>query len=143
MHDFSIRTVVVALCFACVFVSNSIADLLALHSERSPKLSDKLLGWFGGFYKVPDTHVLNAHTLDGYLFLRFLKISVVICLVGCLITWPVLFPVNITGGGGQEQLDLLTIGNVADSFWRYLAHAACAYVFFGACCCHCLLSTHY
>ena len=109
----------------------SIANLPARHSERSPTLSNKLFGWFGGFFKVPDTHVLNAHTLDGYLFLRFLKISVVICLVGCLITWPVLFPVNITDGGGESQLDILTIGNVRNSYWRYLAHAGCAYLFFG------------
>lgn len=68
-------------------------------------------------YQIPDTWILNHHTLDGYLFLRFLKISVVICLVGCLITWPVLFPINITGGGTAKQLDLLTMSNIENNYY--------------------------
>lgn len=79
---------------------------------------------------MPDTYVLNHHTLDGYLFLRFLKISVVCCLVGCAITWPVLFPINATGGGGKSQLDLLTFSNVADNYYKYFAHAGCAIIYF-------------
>ncbi|KAF2459070.1 hypothetical protein BDY21DRAFT_283308 [Lineolata rhizophorae] len=100
-------------------------------SERSPQLPSGLTNWFAAFFRIPDTHILNHHTLDGYLFLRLLKMGVVTCLVGCAITWPVLFPVNITGGGGQRQLDILTIGNVSNSYWRYFAHAGCAYLFFG------------
>lgn len=74
-----------------------------------------MFGWIKHFWAIPDTYVLNHHSLDGYLFLRLLKISVVICIVGCLITWPVLFPVNITGGGPQTQLNLLTLGNVTNN----------------------------
>src|SRR5690606_38981344 len=36
----------------------------------------------------------------------------VICFVGLLMTWPTLFPINATGGGGQEQLDILSISNI-------------------------------
>lgn len=83
---------------------------------------------------MPDTYVLNHHTLDGYLFLRFLKICVVMCLVGCLITWPVLFPINATGGGGKQQLDLLTFANISETstggYYKYFAHAGCAIIFF-------------
>ena len=68
-------------------------------------------------YSIPDTWILNHHTLDGYLFLRFLKIAVVTCLVGCVITMPVLFPINITGGGGQRQLDILTFANVQNNYF--------------------------
>ena len=63
--------------------------------------------------------------------LRFLKISVVCCLVGMCITWPVLFPVNATGGGGQSQLDILNMSNVTNNYYRYFAHAGCAYLFYG------------
>ncbi|TKA69562.1 hypothetical protein B0A49_06414 [Cryomyces minteri] len=100
-------------------------------NERSPSLPTGLFNWFGAFFSLPDTYVLNHHSLDGFLFLRLLKISVVTCFVGCLITWPVLFPVNATGGGGQTQFDLLTMGNVTNSYYRYFAHAGCAYLFFG------------
>lgn len=100
-------------------------------AERTPSLPNGFLSWFPAFFKIPDTYVLNHSSLDGYLFLRLLKISVISCFVGCLITWPVLFPVNITGGGGQQQLDMLSFSNVANNYYRYYAHAGCAWLFFG------------
>ena len=60
--------------------------------------------------QIPDTYVLQHNSLDGYFLLRLLKVVVVICFVGCCITWPVLFPINATGGGGKRQLDQLTFG---------------------------------
>ncbi len=90
-----------------------------------------LFNWFGRFFSISDTHVLNHHSLDGFLLLRLLKMSVVSCVVGCLITWPILFPINITGGGGQKQFDMLSFSNVQNNYYRYLAHAGCAYLFFG------------
>ncbi|KAH0283919.1 DUF221-domain-containing protein [Aureobasidium namibiae CBS 147.97] len=99
--------------------------------ERSPKLPDGLFGWFGNFFNVPDSYVLNHHSLDGYLFLRLLKMAVITCLVGCCITFPVLFPINITGGGGKSQLDILTLGNVTNNYYKMFAHTGCAYLFFG------------
>lgn len=63
--------------------------------------------------QLPDTYVLQHNSLDGYFLLRYLKIAVVICFVGCLMTWPVLFPVNATGGAGKTQLDMLSFSNIA------------------------------
>lgn len=59
--------------------------------------------------------------------------TVVICFVGCCITWPVLFPVNITGGGGQAQLDILSYSNINPDTQgnRYYAHAFVAWVYYG------------
>lgn len=54
----------------------------------------------------------------------------VITMVGALITWPVLFPVNATGGGGESGLDILSFSNVQNPT-RYFAHALMAWVFFG------------
>ena len=93
-------------------------------------MPDGLFNWFGAFYNIPDTYVLNHHSLDGYLFLRLLKISVVICLVGCVITMPVLFPINATGGGPKTQLEILTMANCVNNYYKYFAHAGCAIIFF-------------
>ncbi|KAL8964621.1 MAG: hypothetical protein Q9183_004328, partial [Haloplaca sp. 2 TL-2023] len=98
--------------------------------ERSTSLSDSFVGWFGTFSKLPDSFVLNHQSLDAYLLLRYLKIASATCLVGCIMTWPILFPVNATGGGGQKQLDLLTFGNVVDKN-RYYAHVFVAWLYFG------------
>jgi len=99
-------------------------------SERSDPLPTGWFNWIPAFYRVPDTEVLNKSSLDGYLFLRYLKLLCVICAVGCLITWPVLLPMHRYGGNGNEQLDLLTFGNVSNPMWYYV-HAGQAWLFFG------------
>ncbi|KAF2083149.1 DUF221-domain-containing protein [Saccharata proteae CBS 121410] len=100
-------------------------------AERSPSLPNGLFNWLGAFFNISDSYILTHHTLDGFLFLRLLKVAVVTCLVGCLITFPVLFPVNATGGGGQKQLNILNMSNITNNYYRYYAHAGCAYLFFG------------
>ena len=45
--------------------------------------------------KMPDHFVASHQSIDGYLLLRFLKVSIVISLVGCCITWPLLFSINV------------------------------------------------
>lgn len=62
-----------------------------------------------------------------------MKMTLVICFVGCCITWPVLFPVNATGGGGEHQLDILTYGNINQKTQqnRYYAHVFIGWVYFG------------
>jgi hypothetical protein len=74
--------------------------------------------------------VLNHSSLDGYLFLRFLRVIAVICVVGILLLWPILIPLHITGGAGSRGLDSLTLGNVV-SAKRLYAHATLAWVYFG------------
>ncbi|KAI5298614.1 Adaptor for signal transduction, partial [Ascosphaera pollenicola] len=98
--------------------------------ERTPAPSPGLLGWIVSMAKLPDTYVLRHHSMDAYLLLRYLKIISVICFVGCLMIWPVLFPINATGGGGKTQLDTLTLSNVVDTN-RYYAHAIMAWLFVG------------
>lgn len=59
--------------------------------------------------------------------------TVVICFVGCCITMPILFPVNATGGGGQQQLDILSYSNIDKDTQsnRYYAHAFVAWLYYG------------
>jgi hypothetical protein len=60
--------------------------------------------------------------------------TVVIMFVGCCITMPILFPINITGGNGGEQLDMLSMSNVNKTNpngYRFFAHAGVAWLFFG------------
>lgn len=103
--------------------------------ERSPELPSGLFSWIAPFSKVPDTYALQRQSLDAYLFLRFLKMTVVICFVGAIITWPVLFPVNATGHGPKKQLDILSMSNVDTSTksgkYRYFAHCFIGWIFFG------------
>lgn len=102
-----------------------------LSSERTPALPTGWLNWCADFWSLPDSNVLRNSSLDGYLFLRFLKLMSLICFAGCIITWPILFPINITGGAGNSELDMLSFSNVVDPT-RYYAHTFVSWVFFGA-----------
>lgn len=104
--------------------------LLMLKSERSKPLPTGWFNWILPFWRIPDKEVLDHCSLDAFLFLRYIKMICVICLVGCCITWPVLFPIHATGGGTSVQLDILTIGNLKYPR-RYWAHAVLAWIYFG------------
>lgn len=85
--------------------------------------------------QIPDEYVLKHNSLDGYFLLRYIKISIVITGVGCLLTWPVLFPVNATGGGGEKQLNIITWSNISAEGQvpklRYLAHVLITWIYVG------------
>jgi hypothetical protein len=98
--------------------------------EKTPSAGPGFLGWIGNFGRLSDEHILSHHSLDAFLYIRFLKMIVIITFGGCCITWPVLFPVNATGGGGESGLDILSFSNVQDGP-RYYAQAIVAWVFFG------------
>ncbi|EZF76717.1 hypothetical protein H105_01910 [Trichophyton soudanense CBS 452.61] len=98
--------------------------------ERSPELPYGFVNWIGDFIRLSDSHVLRNSSLDGYLFLRFLKKMSLLSFIGCCITWPILMPINITGGAGNTQLDLLTFSNVVNPK-RYYAHTIVSWIFFG------------
>merc|ERR1711981_1415431 len=98
-------------------------------NEKTPAASGKT-GWLQRFKELDDSYVLSHGSLDGYLYLRFFRMLTIICFVGCCITWPILFPVNATGGGGEQQLDLLSFSNVANPV-RYYAHTFVAWIFLG------------
>lgn len=84
--------------------------------------------WVGPFWKLPDAYALQHQSLDAYLFIRYLRVAATISFVSLCITWPILFPVNATGGKGLGQLERLGYSNVdIDSKPNYLY----AHVFVG------------
>ncbi|EXJ72393.1 uncharacterized protein A1O5_04897 [Cladophialophora psammophila CBS 110553] len=97
--------------------------------EKSAPLPNGWFNWFTEFYRIPSVFVLNHSSLDGYLFLRFLRVLAVICLVGIGLLWPVLLPIHATGGAGNQGLDCLTMGNVVNHN-RLYAHALLSWVYF-------------
>jgi calcium permeable stress-gated cation channel len=98
--------------------------------DCSPPLPGGWLNWIRPFFLIPESFILNHRSLDGYLFLRFLKVLAIICSVGCCIAWPILLPIHGTGGRELQQLDLLTIGNVSTSL-KFYAHVLVGWTFFG------------
>ncbi|KJZ72979.1 hypothetical protein HIM_07551 [Hirsutella minnesotensis 3608] len=103
------------------------------HNERSPDLGNGWFSWIGTFSKLPDAYALTHQGLDAYLFLRYLRVAMIICFVSLCITWPILFPVNATGMGSAEQLDILSYSNVDvnKSPNRFYAHCFVGWAVYG------------
>ncbi|KAM3443215.1 hypothetical protein NHJ13734_001989 [Beauveria thailandica] len=102
-------------------------------SERSPALPKGWFNWIGPFWKIPDETALRHQSLDAYLFIRYLKVCTIIAFVSLCITWPILFPVNATGGGGQAELDILSFSNVDSTTHKnyYYAHCFVGWAVYG------------
>ena len=85
--------------------------------------------WWKDIWQHPDRFVLQHNSLDAYLYLRFLTFIVWLCFLGTCITWPILIPLNATGGGNASQLDRISFSNVAkyDHLW---AHVVLSWVMF-------------
>jgi len=98
--------------------------------QRTPKQTPGFLGWLKEFRAIPDDYVVGHSSLDNYLWLRFFKMLTAMCFVGCIITWPVLFPVSATGGGGESGIDILSFSNV-NGIYRYFAYAIMSWIFLG------------
>ncbi|KAI1439734.1 DUF221-domain-containing protein [Annulohypoxylon stygium] len=98
--------------------------------DRTPSEGRSYFNWIHTMRNVPDKFILYHQSLDAYLYLRFLSTTIFLCLIGCLFTWPILMPVNATGGGSSTELDRIGIGNVKDK-GHFYAHAIMAWVFLG------------
>ncbi|KAH6838593.1 hypothetical protein B0I37DRAFT_387301 [Chaetomium sp. MPI-CAGE-AT-0009] len=128
-----------AICFLIFFVFRrkcrrvyAARTLPSLRSPEnpSPELPEGWFNWIKPFFAIKDDYILNNCSLDGFFFLRFLRILSIICLAGVFVVWPVLLPINATGASGLLELDSLTIGNVKLPS-KYYAHVLVAWCFFG------------
>ncbi len=119
--------------FRRVYAPRTYLDHLG-KQRQTPAQSPGFFGWIKDVKNLKDEFILDHQSIDGYLFVRFFKVMIITCFLGCLVTWPVLFPVNATGGAGEQQLDMLSMANVnpaGKNVNRYYAHALISFVFLG------------
>ncbi|GAB7355665.1 hypothetical protein MBLNU459_g6375t2 [Dothideomycetes sp. NU459] len=108
-------------------ISSAILAVFLIFRNRP---STSRFGWIADFRSLSDDYILDHSSLDNYLFLRLFKVLTVICFVGALITWPILFPVYATGGAvpKQTQFDVLSMSNVKNVN-RYYATVFVSWIF--------------
>ncbi|RLV89233.1 hypothetical protein JA1_005252 [Spathaspora sp. JA1] len=93
-------------------------------------------GWLTGLLRKPESFIIQHAGVDGYFFLRFLLEFFCVCLLGVIITWPILFPVNATNGNNNVPgsniggFDILSFANIRNK-WRALAHVFLSWILFG------------
>lgn len=98
--------------------------------EKPRPLHPGKLAWITDLLTRPDDLILRDTGMDGYFFLRYLRMLFFVSVGGIFILLPILLPVDATNGYGNQGLDLLAFGNISDSN-RYYAHVFLSWIFFG------------
>lgn len=112
-----------------VYAPRTFIDVLH-DEEKTPKLDgDGYLDWMPEFWRRPDKELLDQQNLDGYLFVRFMKMISIISFVGACMTLPLLV-LNYNGKGHGKDLARLTLSNVTDASLYYW-HCLVACLLFG------------
>lgn len=99
----------------------------ALKADEQPKGA---FSWFPFIMKQPESYTIEKVGVDGYFFLRYLKMFIIIGILAGCILWPVLFAVNATGGGSSNGFDIISYSHNTHK-WRAFADLFCSWVFFG------------
>ncbi len=98
-------------------------------NQRPGKLPRTPWGWFKTLLTRPAKQTISEAGVDGYLFLRYLKVFTLLFLGG-ISTWVILLPINMTHSKQEAGLDQLGISNVGTAK-RYYAHAVVSWLFYG------------
>lgn len=99
--------------------------------ERPRPLKSGIWQWFVDLVTRRESEVLQDAGLDGYFFLRYLRLIFLISVVGIVCLFPILLPVNATSNGGQDGFNLLSFTNASNQKNRYFAHVFLSWLFYG------------
>ncbi|KAK7203891.1 hypothetical protein BZA70DRAFT_250254 [Myxozyma melibiosi] len=114
--------------FTRLYQPKTFVDIIP-EDQRTQPLPTGKLEWLKFLLTCPDAYVLRQAGLDGFFFLRYLKMAVFICCVGIIFLFPILLPVNATGGAGQTGFDQLAFSNIKNKN-RYFAHVFLMWFYF-------------
>jgi hypothetical protein len=81
-----------------------------------------LFKWIPALLLTKDDDMRRRMGLDRYMFLRLLRMGIILFAICTLFCIPILIPLNVIDGVGSPGINLLTIGNVRYA-GRTWAHA--------------------
>ncbi|KAJ2659623.1 phosphate metabolism protein 7 [Coemansia sp. RSA 1199] len=90
--------------------------------KRSPSIGAQVLAWIPAVLKVDEDKIIKRVGLDTYMFLRYMRSMFVIFVVLSFLSLVTILPVNITGGAGATELNILTIANVPSESTKLWVH---------------------
>ncbi|KAJ1875947.1 phosphate metabolism protein 7, partial [Coemansia sp. RSA 486] len=91
--------------------------------KRSPPIGASLFAWFSKIMEVRDDEIIARVGLDTYMFLRYMRSMFIIFTVLSILSAVTILPVNITGGGDAEGINILTMSNLprkSPKLWVHL-----------------------
>ncbi|KAF5124512.1 hypothetical protein DV495_003935 [Geotrichum candidum] len=103
-----------------------------IRPELRPRPLDAgVISWLKDLVTRREAEILQDAGLDGYFFLRFLRLIFLISVIGILFLFPILLPVNATASGDQTGFNMLSFTNTVRFPSRYYAHVLMCWVFYG------------
>lgn len=99
------------------------------NQEYLEPLPTGFLSWLPPLLRKPAPYIILQAGLDGYFFLRYIGVIMLVSVGSLVVIFPVLFPLNATDSGGQTGLDRLSYSNIRDRNRTY-AHAILALFYY-------------
>ncbi|GJJ07100.1 hypothetical protein Clacol_001300 [Clathrus columnatus] len=98
--------------------------------KRAEELPPGRWRWILSVGFASSTDIINKNGLDAYLFLRFLRLMIIIFSTFTVITWSIILPVDTANINSQaDGLNKLSWGNIPNSETkRYAAHIVIVYL---------------
>ncbi|CUS22623.1 LAQU0S06e02234g1_1 [Lachancea quebecensis] len=133
---------IIALIFVLVFVMlrpkeprvyqpRSLKDIITVREEeRTDEVPAGTFAWLGYLLSRPHSFLIQHAGIDGYLFLRYVAVFGGLSMIGCLMLFPILIPVNATNGNYKSGFEVISFANVKNNN-RYYAHVFLSWFFFG------------
>ena len=115
--------------FKRIYSPKSSFDLVPEEKKPEPLPKDPFR-WIFILLAKPESFILQQAGLDGYFFLRYLKIFGYLFGFG-LLTWIILLPINASNGNHLKGFDQLSIANIKNED-RYYAHVFIGWIWYGA-----------
>lgn len=123
--------IVLRMRFKRIYQPKSLDLIIKINKDQKylEPLPPGLLSWIPSLLLKPNNFIIQQAGLDGYFFLRYLKVFACVSLAALIVIFPILLPINATGGNGKKGLDQLSFSNVHDHK-RFYAHALLSLFFY-------------
>ncbi|ODV62363.1 Rsn1p [Ascoidea rubescens DSM 1968] len=130
---FTLAFLLLRIKFKRIYQPKSAYDLVDKSKKPEP-LPPGVYQWLIILLKKKNNFIIRQAGIDGYFFLRYLFFISAFCLAGMILVYPIIIPINITGGNGNEGLDRLSFSNINsdnNNSSKYYAHIVCSWIFNG------------
>lgn len=114
-----------------IYQPRSLIDTVPPEKRPKPLKNGLFLDWLRDLVTRKESDILKDAGLDGYFFLRYLRMLFLISVVGIIFLYPIILPVNATANGGQTGFNKLSFTNTVNMKKRYYAHVFTGWVFYG------------
>ncbi|CCE61162.1 hypothetical protein TPHA_0A00770 [Tetrapisispora phaffii CBS 4417] len=116
--------------FTRVYEPRSLKDIYTIkEEERTEPAPYGYFKWVPFLLTKRHSYLIQNASVDGYFFLRYLAIILLISFLSFFVLFPILLPVNATNGRDYKGFELLSMSNVTNKN-RFYAHVFLSWIWF-------------